>query len=436
MHDPKIGRAALRIENLAAALEQGVDNESAVLDVLVAALAKGNPHPEIWDKLHEAAARGDRISELAFAYERLCGDRRFSLYPPAVQAEALMHAASFFAKTFGDPAGARTYLERVITIAPARADAFAQLEAVLVEARESTRLADLYVQAAAHRQDRAEQAGLLRKAVKILDAFPDEEERSIKALQQLQKVDPADAAARRALEDRLARAGRLGEVARMLEQALTADPPPPDAEALAIRSRLVALYSGELKEVERALPHVEEVLARDPGNAAAIGVAEGLLGRRAVAARAAAALEGPYERAGRAKEAAKMLSLQIEAQRGPKRVEAQKRLLELLFQKAGDLPGAYAVCEQILLVEPGDDRVRERYLSLASALDKRLEATKLLGRAGTAAKDKAARARIGVELGELYLELGDPRKARASFQQVLEAAADDGASLRAARALL
>ena len=56
MSDPKIGRALLRIDNLAAVLEQGIDNEPAALDVLVAALAKGNPHPELWGRLHLAAA--------------------------------------------------------------------------------------------------------------------------------------------------------------------------------------------------------------------------------------------------------------------------------------------------------------------------------------------------------------------------------------------
>lgn len=435
MADPKISRASLRIENLAAALEQGLDNEPAVLDVLAGALAKGHPNPELWAKLHEAAAREDRFSDLAFAYEKLCADRRFTLFPPAAQVEVLMHAAAFFADTFGDVMGARTYLERVMAMAPGRADAFTRLEAVLHEARESIKLADLYATAAAHRADRAEQIALLRKAEKILDAFPDEEDRLIKVLQQHLKIDPADHAARKALEDRLARAGRLGEVAKMLEHSLTADPPLPDAEALAIRARLITLYSGELKEIERSVPHVEEVLTRDPMNAAVVAVAEALLGRKAVAARAVAALELPYERAGRIKDAQKMMALQIEAQRGPKRVEVQKRLADLLFHKAGDLAGAFAVCEQIIALEPGEDRVRERYLSLAASLDKRLDATKSLGRASTTARDKATRARIGVELGELYLELGDPRKARTSFQQVLDAAADDGASLRAARAL-
>ncbi|EYF00893.1 tetratricopeptide repeat protein [Chondromyces apiculatus] len=438
MQDPKIGRASLRIENLATALEQGVDNEAAVLEVLVAALVKGNPQPELWDKLHSATARDDRFSELAQAYEKVASDRRFSTYGPPVQAEVLMRAASFFTTILGDPAGARGYLERVVTVAPGRVDAFSKLEALLLEAREDVRLADLYAQAAPHRAERDEQLGMLRQALKLLEAWPDEEERATRILQQLTKLDPADTWARHALEERLTKAGKVADVTRMLEQVLTTEPGPEEGEALAIRARLIGLYTAEQadpKDVEKALPHVEEVLARDPGHAVAIATAEALLARKPVAPRAAAALEVPYERVGRTKDAMKMLSMQIEALRGPKRIEAQKRMMELLLNRVGDLPGAFALCEQILTVEPGDDRVRERYLSLAASLDKRQEAAKLFGRAAATARDKGARARIAVELGELLLELGDVRKARTSFQLAIDAAADDGASLRAARAL-
>ncbi len=86
------------------------------------------------------------------------------------------------------------------------------------------------------------------------------------------------------------------------------------------------------------------------------------------------------------------------------------------------------------MLDPADDEVRSRFVQLASALDKQLEATRTLGRAATAARDAAVRARIGADLGDLYRELGDVKKARASYQGVIEAT-DEEASLRAARAL-
>ncbi|XYH95325.1 tetratricopeptide repeat protein [Sorangium sp. So ce1128] len=431
--DTKSARVSFRIENLEAALEQGIDNEAAALDVLVAAAAKGNPHPELWAKLHEAAARNDRFSELAFAYERFAGERRFGMLPQAAQAEFLVHAAEFLADSFGDPGGARPYLERALSVLPSHQEAFFRLERILVEANEPPKLADLYALAANHRTDRAEQLSLLRRAFELIEASGKEEERAIKLLQQILRIDPGDASARWALEARYARAGRPQDVARLLEQSLAAEPPPPDA--LEIRARLIDLYSGPLKEIERALPHVEEVLAEDPTHEAAFRAGEALLGRKTVLVRAAAALESAYARLGKAQDAARMMSLQIENLRGPRRVEVQKRLVELLFQKLGDLASAFALSEQILAVDPSDEAVRERFLALAPALDRRVDAARVLVRASSGAKDKPLRARIAAELGELYEGLGDGKRARAAFLQALDGEPDGAAVRRAARGL-
>ncbi|XXX74439.1 tetratricopeptide repeat protein [Sorangium sp. So ce134] len=429
--DTKSARVSFRIDTLEAALEQGIDNEAAALDVLVAAAAKGSPHPELWAKLHESAARHDRFSELAFAYERFASERRFGMLPQAAQAEVLVHAAEFLADYFGDPGGARPYLERALSVLPSHQEAFLRLERILVEANEPPKLADLYALAAGYRAGRAEQLALLRRAFALVEASGKEEERAVKLLQQILRIDPADAPSRWALEERYARAGRLQEIARMLEGALTVEPPPLDA--LEIRSRLIDLYSGPLKEIERALPHVEEALAQNPGHEAAFRAAEALLGRKTVLVRAAAALESAHARRGRSQEAARMMALQIENLRGPRRVEVQKRLVELQFQKLGDLASAFSLSEQILAVDPSDDAVRERFLQLASVLDRRADAARVLVRAASAAKDKPLRAHIAAELGELYEGLGDGRKARAAFQQALDGEPDAAAARRAAR---
>ncbi|WP_437722098.1 tetratricopeptide repeat protein [Sorangium sp. So ce861] len=431
--DTKGARVSLRIDNLEAALEQGIDNEAAALDVLVAAAAKGSPHPELWAKLHESAARHDRFSELAFAYERFASERRFGMLPQAAQAEVLVHAAEFLADFFGDPGGARPYLERALSVLPSHQEAFLRLERILVEANEPPKLADLYALAAGYRAERAEQLALLRRAFALIEASGKEEERAVKLLQQILRVDPGDASARWALEERYARAGRLQEIARMLEPALTTEPPP--ADALEIRARLIDLYSGPLKEIERALPHVEEVLALNPSHEAAYRAAEALLGRKTAVVRAAAALEAAHARRGRPQEAARMMALQIENLRGPRRVEVQKRLVELQFQRLGDLAAAFSLSEQILAVDPSDEAVRDRFLQLASVLDRRADAARVLVRAASGAKDKPLRAHIAAELGELYEGLGDVRKARAAFQQALDGEPDAAAVRRAARGL-
>ncbi|MEJ7730274.1 MAG: hypothetical protein WKG00_13780 [Polyangiaceae bacterium] len=95
-----------------------LEEEAGVLDLLLEEAVRGRPHGEIWKQLHQAAVRDDMLPELAFAYEQLARGRRLKGAPPAVQAEVLMHAASFFVEVFGDGEGATELLERVLALAP------------------------------------------------------------------------------------------------------------------------------------------------------------------------------------------------------------------------------------------------------------------------------------------------------------------------------
>src|SRR5689334_2808600 len=142
--DPKTRRAPLRLETLGAALEQKLQNEAEILDVLVAAAQRGQDQPELWARLDAAAARDDRLAELAFAYERLSRDKKLAKLPPAVQADILARIGAYFVDTFGDPDGAEVYLQQAVGLAPAHSAAFAKLEALLIRKQEGLRLSDLY----------------------------------------------------------------------------------------------------------------------------------------------------------------------------------------------------------------------------------------------------------------------------------------------------
>ncbi len=432
MADPK-PRPSLRVDTLATALEQKLENEAAVLDLLVSALARGQTNEPLWEQLHAAATRDDRLAELAFAYERLARDKKLKSLPAAAQAAVLGHAGAFFADVFSDPDGAEGYLERALSLAPGDAVAFDKYEQILSARRDLRRLGELYAAAAPHRGDRAEQLRLLRRGAELCDGDP---ERALKLNLEILRLEPADPRAKKVLVALYEKTGRLADLAKLLEQTVAQDPPPPAAEARALRLRLLGLYTGGLGEIERALPHVEEILRLDPTHEQARKVAEDLLGHKALTARVASALATAYEAAGEPAEAARLIGVEIEALRGPKRLEAQKRLALLTLEQLGDLEKTFSMYEAVVPLDPADDDVVGRFVKLASALDKQLEATRALGRAATASRDPAVRARIGAEMGDLYRELGDLKKARASYQAVLDAHADDQASLRAARALL
>jgi hypothetical protein len=142
----------------------------------------------------------------------------------------------------------------------------------------------------------------------------------------LLKLEPGSEQALTAICASLESAKKFPELARALEQLLAAEPPVSEERRSDARARLIELYDDKLPDVEKAVPHVEEVLAKDPTHAGARRVATRLLGIKSVAARAAHALESVYEAEGDSAAVTQMLGIQIEQLRGPKKAEAQKKL--------------------------------------------------------------------------------------------------------------
>ena len=79
---------------------------------------------------------------------------------------------------------------------------------------------------------------MLLKRAAVLYERANLEDKAIETYQNLVKLDPGDESLRNALEARYVKANRYRDVARMLEQALAADPPPDagDAQAASARS--------------------------------------------------------------------------------------------------------------------------------------------------------------------------------------------------------
>ncbi len=421
----------LRIEQLASYLEDQLAHEQQVLDLLVVAQARGQQNLELWDKLHAAALRDDRLVELAAAYEKLGQDRRVKIMPPQHQAQVFLNSARFFLRALGDLDAAESSLERVLGLVPGHTEAFELLKRILDDKGDREKLAMLYLTSVGPRTEKDIALANLRAALGLLPES--DAERTMKVAQQILRLDPGDEGALAALDERLSAAGKFPELARSLEQALAADPPMPDEQRMPVHARLVELYDDKLPEVERAMPHVEALLAADPSHAGARRVASRLVTNRSMAARAAAALEKVYEAEGDTGAVAQMLGVQIEQLRGPKRAELQKRL-GLILLDLGDETAAYANLEAVMGVDPGDDDVRDRYVDLAQRLGKQSDASKMLSRAAAAVKDPAARARVNLQTGRLIADVGDLKRARVILQGVFDQA-EGATALEAARSL-
>jgi tetratricopeptide (TPR) repeat protein len=425
----------LRLDTLADSLKEKVEDPGAVLDVLVTALAKGQHHTELWDELHRAVVRDELGAEMAFAYEHVAQDKRTKLITPSLQAELFMHAARFSSDIFGDPDGAIGYAERALSAVPGHAGGFALLERLLGRRNDYIRLAKLYIDAASSERDKVLQLELLRRAAVGLTGVAGADELGIDVYQRILRIEPADAEALAALEGRFLGSGRHRDAAKLLEQALLRYSDPGAREALAIRGKLLGLYTEELGEPQRAIPHVEALLGADPSHEQARRVAEALLEHRTVAPRAAAALSDAYDRLGLVQNAADMLTRELKLARGPRRNEVQRRLAVLRQDVLGDPAGALELLGPAVAADPGDDELRRRFVELSCTLNQPLEAARLLARACQTVRDVGVAARVGVEIGQAYHVSGDVKSALVSFQKVVDVGGDDGAMLVAARRL-
>ncbi len=429
------GGRILRVEELDDYLSGSIESPQAVLDSLVNAAAKGQIFPTLFEKLHAVASEQDKLADLAFAYESLAQDRRVKLLSAEAQTAVFLAATQFFADVFGDPDGAVAYAERVVAAQPGHPEAVARLEKIFADGSDSARLAKLYFDLATHDRDPAVQLRRLRQVVEVSADQPALAELTVDALTRLNKLDPNDSWVREALEQRLVAAGKSREAIKLLEASLLREPAPTPIESFQIRTRLLELYTKDVGEPHRAVPHIEALLAQTPAHAEARRVAEALLDNRAVSARVAAALSDAYFALGLADQAAAMLNLELKTVRGPRRMEVQRRLA-FIRQDAGDPAGALELLGPVVSAEPGEDEARRRYVELSLSLNQPAEAAKLLNRALGTCKEPAVRARVGAEIGTVYLRSGDVKRAEAAFKQVVEDAADPSAMLIAARHLV
>jgi tetratricopeptide (TPR) repeat protein len=425
--------------------QQLAEREEPIVDAMLVSLARHRLAPDAWDRLHAAARRDGRIDEVAAAFATVsCGPRMKTVQPPEA-AEFLFEAARFFDDVVGDDLGAAMYLERTLALAPAHAESFAKMEAIL-ERRSSPgkHLAELYVAVAPHRP-RGQQALLLRRAAELFtrsseaiadEAWVDGGDRVVELWQQIGRLEPGDDEARSRLEALYLKAGRFRDAVRLNEQSLDREPRPDEHVRERLLERVVELYAERLDEPERAIAPFEQLLSINPAHEGARRVGERLLLVKGLAGRAAAALATAFEAHGTPEQVARCLTIELESAHGARRAHLLTRLGRLRSDQMGDDAGALEAYDLAVALDPTDHELRSLYVELATRVGRHVDAVNMLERATLAARDPAFKTRVSVELGEVLLRQGDVKRARAVLSEVFVSwrpSAD--AELRAARAL-
>lgn len=425
-----------RVEDLGELLDSSLANPQEALDVLVTAVAKGHQPTLVWERLHQAALRDDKSAELAFAYERLTSDRRIKILAAEQRAYLFLRAAAFVGDLFGDIDGATRYAELALAAMPGHPEAFGLLERLLGEAEKTEQLALLYFEASRAEKEDLNKIPLLKRAASLVQDRPLANELALKILHAWASAEPASPRAKEALIERYIAAARYRDAAKLLEEKLVSESALSAVEARAIHERLVELYIHQVKEPKEAISHLEAILRVIPTHPGALKTTEVLLENRAVAERAAAALSDAYESAGDTASAIAMLTMELKLVKGSRRLDVQRRLAILRHDTLGDKVGALELLAPVVSAGPGDDDLRQRYVNLSLELDQPKEAALLLARALQTTREPGVRARIGVDVGKLYLKTGDSRRAQGIFQQVIDGGQGEAAVLSAARHLV
>jgi hypothetical protein len=290
-NDPK--RSVARLRRLAPMLDSALGHAAAALELLVAEAEIGQLHPELWERLHAAAARDDKEIELASAYEQVARGRRLKPLSPATQAQVLLHGANFLQGILGDGEGAAALLTQIVAVMPDHTEAFERLQRFLTATNRNGELVQLYATVAAAR---AEAPLLIGRALALIELLPRSESLPLETCERLVRVAGKNTHVVHVLDSHCSDRGRFSDAAALIELAIQTGSLPDD-DVLQLRRRLVSLYLGDAKAPEAAIPHVEELLSVDGMNEQARAAADKLLTVPSVATRAAAALHAARTRA-------------------------------------------------------------------------------------------------------------------------------------------
>jgi|GEM_PF-761280 len=427
--------ATLPDEALDEQLNSHLEQVDAVVETLIVLLSRGELGTELFPRLHRAAVRDGRLADLAFAYEQVTQERRVRTLGAEAQGILFGTVAEFYEELMGDRDSALAWAEKAVMAHPCVEPNFVRFERwVIAAGAPPARLARARVAVAKGIAEPEIKRAWLAQSLFELSSEPNHG-LALDTLEAALQVDSEFSEAAVALETRLLQAGRFRDAARRMEARLQNDAIGA-ADALAIRERLLSLYTTEMADPFKAIAQVEALLNKDPANQMAIAAGEKLSSVATVAARAITALADAHYAVGNLDRAAALLSQELKTARGPRRQEVQGKLAILRQDVLGDSAGALELLGPVVAVDASRDEFRDRFVQLSLKLNRTNDAMRLLGRALQGAKDPVLRSRLGCDLGTVLFHSGDGRRARSHLEDVIRADNDPPSMLRAARLLV
>lgn len=313
---------------------------------------------------------------------------------------------------------------------------FHKLEQSFLESGDATRLARLYMSAAGQTHNVGDQVHVLRQGLLVLKELEDAAEQQIALRHEIVKRDPHSLDLFSEVQQFYQAHGKHRERARLIEDVLAHGRALPEERAFQLRTELVEIYQDQLKDEVQTAQLLVRLLESHPNDSALLARAQAVSSSPAALSVLGPTLSAAYEKLGKLREELDVLSRELEVARG-KRLQAVRRRLAFLKEDVEeDTDAAQQLLESLLLRDASDDEVRRRFVRISKLHGRPIEGTRRLKRAMSTVRSLEARARIGLDLGNLQRIGGDIEDALSTYSEVLNLGLETPAVLSTARMVL
>lgn len=388
------------------------------------------------ERLAELASALDREAELAERLEEAYARSSDAGAEPAVLL-GLAEAVAALRERTGDP-GAAAAWRRVLELDPTQARAYEAVERRLRDQGQWSELRELLERRGEHTLDATERALVLADIATLCETQLEDPEAAIRAYERLLELEPGDPSAADALDRLYTAAGRWSDLEELLGRRVEHVADERAADALAMRrARLRLEHTGD---TAGAIDLAEELAGRASPDPAARELLESLLGDRGHRGRIARLLEQLYEQAGAFEPLTRVLRVQAgEAESVAEAAALLARVAALREDELADAAGAFDAWLEALDADPADERARAAILRLGASLDRWPDVAAALETAATRIDptDVATRTELQAAAAAVVDErLGDPERAAAAYQALLDTDPTDPETVRRAAAAL
>ncbi|HEY5959243.1 MAG TPA: hypothetical protein VIV60_21945, partial [Polyangiaceae bacterium] len=410
---------------------------SAALDVALRTLTDYPDEAELWDRAEELASAAGRPTDLADCLRGVLSAK----LNRDLDLQLCERAARLHEERLGDPVGATPYLERMLVLEPDNARAFDRLKDILTAAERWGELEAMYERAIELTEDRTRRIEMLAEVALIAEEIVGDPQKAMRHNERILELEPLHAAALETLDRLYTRHERYQPLAELLGRRLEIAQ---ESEVTELKQRAAFILLDKLHEPEKAIGHVEDLLAKNVNDYDARALAERLLGIKLLRARIARTLETVYETRDEMRDLVRVLSIRLEcmvesqASSEPnERRDLLRRIAVLRDERLHDDAGAFEVLQQLVPLDPEDADARARLSEIGGRLARLVDIADVLRRAFEAARSIQLRAEIGMQLAQLEeKQISDIAAAEITYRRVAALDPQDAAvTLPAALAL-